>query len=310
MTTLQNYRDLTYSILKATENDSAYPLALVDECINKARRDICWGSVSFGFTSKDQTLGKVNLTFLEETAYYNTVINTTLSSDATIGGTDLQVWSTSWFSSSGFVNVNLNIIEYSGSSSTSFTGISPTTNAIKWTHKSGDIVRQAYEIPSDLGYISRINMNKYVTLKSVDYRNIVQELSSYVFNNRYAYENGRDNYMISAPFYSIFNWRYIVMFYNQPSDLLPIQMFYQKKANDISAWDDCIIPSEYALTTVPYLAAAEIQYNRWEVDTAIQLKMQWATNTNNMYKKEGMKTNELQFGRRVPTYSDTNNLMI
>jgi hypothetical protein len=44
-TTLQNLRDIFYSILREEENTSAYPLVLADLLLNTAQQSICFGNV-------------------------------------------------------------------------------------------------------------------------------------------------------------------------------------------------------------------------------------------------------------------------
>jgi hypothetical protein len=44
-TTLQDLRDIFYSILREEEDTSAYPLVLVDLLLNTAQQSICMGNV-------------------------------------------------------------------------------------------------------------------------------------------------------------------------------------------------------------------------------------------------------------------------
>lgn len=64
------------------------------------------------------------------------------------------------------------------------------------------------------------------------------------------------------------------------------------------------IPDEYALNTIPYLAVAEMLYNRGEPDQAKELNMFGFANALEMYAYYQTQQRELQFGFRVRTASD------
>jgi hypothetical protein len=51
--TLQDLRDIFYSILREEENTSAYPLILVDMLLNTAQNKICTGRVVNPLTKEE-----------------------------------------------------------------------------------------------------------------------------------------------------------------------------------------------------------------------------------------------------------------
>jgi hypothetical protein len=80
--TLQNIRDITYSIIKQPESAKAYSLTLMDSFINKAQRDICYGSC-INLATREE-LEKQSLSFLNKTQFINTIQYTTTNGNASI----------------------------------------------------------------------------------------------------------------------------------------------------------------------------------------------------------------------------------
>ena len=72
-----------------------------------------------------------------------------------------------------------------------------------------------------------------------------------------------------------------------------------------SPFDETDIPTYYAIKTIPYIAASEILQQRGEDDRAVIESDKGYKAVVSLYAREGYKTNEMQFNRRVKTISDS-----
>lgn len=78
---LQDIRNIAYSILKTNENASAYPTVLMDSFINKAQNDICIGNLKNLKTL--EILSKPTLGFLAKEVFYKSVQRSTITAPLT-----------------------------------------------------------------------------------------------------------------------------------------------------------------------------------------------------------------------------------
>lgn len=83
-----------------------------------------------------------------------------------------------------------------------------------------------------------------------------------------------------------------------------IHLLYEKKPSTITSVIDATVPEEYAEHTIPYIAVAEILYERGEEDRASRLLSRAVGRVKQMYDYYGNQNSELPFGNRVGTSKD------
>lgn len=301
-TTLQNLRDQVYNVLKANQWDSAYPLFLIDSFINIAIKKICDGTLIDPVTQK--RINKVNLPFLEENVYYSSVIPTYTSWTQTVWSNTLNVSDTSNFPSSWSLYIQDGgfIADYTWKTSTSFTWLS---KVVPFAFLSWKKVRPAFKVPTDFNYSTRLLYNWQMELINIDYRNIQTYLlqSNYSNNAKY-YNTSNNDFLRSRAFYTIYKGEYLVIFWLEDNNL-SIWLYYQKAPTTLTNWTDiCIIPNDYALITVWYLASAEMMNNRWELEESQRLYNNAYNNVIDFYQNQTRKTTELKHNQRIMTTSD------
>lgn len=130
MATLSTLRDYTYNILNDTVNSSTYTQSLIDQLINDEQVEVC---DSFKWS------------FLRKKYLFIGADDTSLSSDITTGSTTISVADTTDWPSSGAVLIEHDIINYTGKTSTSLTGV---TN-IGVAHYEGATVYPLWAVPTD-----------------------------------------------------------------------------------------------------------------------------------------------------------------
>lgn len=163
--------------------------------IENAQRDICFGNVHNLLTN--ERLEKQALTFLESNAFYSSVNYSTLSADATVGGSSLTMADTSGFHASGFLWIDGNIVQYSGNTGTALTGIPSSGFKIKFPFKAGKQVFQLEELPADFGQVSRAfltldNTRVRSKLIGIDDRDLASPTpNSYLY--RFFFDRGYSN---------------------------------------------------------------------------------------------------------------------
>ena len=267
-TQLSQLRTIFYAILREDEDSSAYPVVLADLFMNAAQQKICNGRVVNPLTKEE--VRKWQLPFLFTDYFLSNVQSTTLSVNAAIWDTTLTVASTANFPASGTIIIAGNIIQYTGTTSTTFTGCTGVAFAFQW----GIEVSIAYPLPED-----------YQTPINVVYNNnykLPQQLNDDIYENLNDYKGqtyGRSSMTLSPfwpykvnPFYSIKDNEYLLIFNrNNNGDI--IRFRYEKQATEMtSASSVCEIPNDiYAKTTIPYLAVAEMLYNRGEESRAAEI---------------------------------------
>lgn len=306
--TLQDLRNTAYGIIAQGEDSTAYPLALMDAFLNKSQNDICYGNLQNLQTN--ERLEKQALTFLESVQFYSSHNYTTLSADAVAGATSLSATSTG-LKSSGAVWIDGAVITYSGNTGTALTGI-PATGAgsIPFAFESGKNVYQLESLPTDFGQVSRA----FLTLNNTRIRTKLvpvdsRDLSSPVpnsFTYRFFFDRGYSNNsgLNQEWYYSIIKGQYVFFMLPQTSGN-PVSFEYQKAPTQMSAAADlCTIPDDYALTTIPYFAVAEMLANRMEGDEAVRLNNLGFQNAKSMYQFYATQRMELEYNQRVRTSSD------
>ncbi len=304
--TLQDCYDIAYWIIAQGQDSTAYPLTLMKSFINKAQRDISYWNVQN--LSTNERLEKQSLTFLESNQFYTTHQYRTLSANAVVWATTLTCTNT--FLSSGYLWINWNIISYSWNNWTTITWIPATwLYAIKFAFLSWTQVFQLDVLPTDLWQLSRAfliinNTRVRQTLIWIDDRDLTNPISSsYLYNFFTDWYNW--NWQGREWYYSIIRWQFI-LFITPQVDWNPISLEYQVKPTElVDPTDVLTIPDEYSLTTIPYMAVAEMIINRWEMDEWMKLNNIWFNNIKSMYQFYNTQRNELIYNQRVRTVSDT-----
>jgi len=232
--TLQDLRDIFYSILREEEDVSAYPLVFVDQLLNSAQLRIAAGLVVNPLTK--ESVVKWQLPFLNKDKFYSNIQPVTLSEDASEWDDVLTVSDTSNFPSTGNLYIAGNIISYTGKTSTTFTWC----DNVLFGFSSGIEVWFAFELPTD--YSSALNViyaNRF-KLPQILYDDIFETLNQYKGSaySRYQTVNWpyNDKFRIN-PFYSIKDWQYILIFQmNNTWDM--IRLRYEKIPTDMVASTD------------------------------------------------------------------------
>lgn len=304
--TLQDARDLFYSILKEDEDTSAYPLVLADALMNNIEQDICsWVLTDLTSWNLDQ-LEKWPLPFLYSDKYYTTVLDTFIDDDNTaVWWVTLSCSNSTWFASSWLLWVNEDIISYTWNTGTWFTWVT----WIDFAHKSWARVSQLFTLPTDYATPNRVIYNNQRALKSKDYRDVYLQLNDskadYWVNwtNGWTYGLSRFSWDV-VPFYTIIQWQYFLPFQLNNAGYM-IHMIYEKIPTTMTDWVDLsTIPDKYSQVTTPVLAAADILYNRWEEDRALKLHRFGLWKVNSMYSFYANQNNESLHGQRIRTWKD------
>lgn len=286
-TTLQDLRDVFYSILRETSNSSAYPLTFVDLLLNAAQQRICLGNVMNPLSWVQ--LKKWQLPFLLTDKFYTSIQTVYLSAAATVWGTTLTLTTTN-LASSWVLYIDGNIITYTAKTATQVTGC---TN-ILYAHPSGSEVSTVYAVPADYGSIVNVVRNGSVKLQSKLYDDIFEDLNSKKHpvypNTQY---NNFNNY--NKPFYTIKDRSYIILFDLNEWDK-SIRLRYEKLPTTMSAGSDnaTIDNDVFAKTTIPYIAVWEMLYNRWEEARAAEILNFWLWQVKEMYTYYNQASSESQ----------------
>lgn len=288
-TTLQNLRNIFYSILREEEDTSAYPLVLVDLLLNAAQQRICMGNIVNPLT-KEQ-LKKWQLPFIQTDKFYTSVQTTYLNAVAVVWWTTLDVDTTN-LATSWVVFIWGNVITYTGKSATQLTWCSN----ILFAHEAGSEVTVLYTLPTDYASIINVTRDNKQKVEWKLYDDVFEDLNSYkrpVYptNQQYNFTN------YSKPFYTIKDDDYIILWNLNDWDK-SIRVRYEKLPTTMSAGSDTATISNdiFAQTTIPYIAVWEILYNRGEEWRAAELINFWIGQVKEMYTYYNQASFEKQSG--------------
>jgi len=299
--TLAWLRTIYYNILKENSDTSAYPLTLTDSLLNSTQRNICAGNLIDLTTWRKEQIEKTALPFLFQDEYYTSVQDITLDTETTIWATMLSASDTSWFSISGKLWINENVITYTGNTWTWFTWVT----WVAFAHLAWTPVSQLFDLPDDYASSIRVIYNNRVPLRNVDYRNMYLELNNYKWG--YWWHDNLNDYSIATrirPFYTIIQWKYMLPFQYDIWDRM-IHMQYEQKPDKLVDWaDETLIPDDYA-DTIAYIAVAKTLYNRWEEDRALKLWSFGIWEVMSMYSFYSNVNNEDLNNQRITTWKDS-----
>jgi len=270
-TTRAELRTICYGLLREDEDTSAYPYVLMDLFLDASQQKICNGRVVNPLTKEE--VRKWQLPFLFTDKFYSNIQSTYLSADLAVWATTINVTNASEYPTADSLYIGGNIITYTGTTATSFTWCS----WVAFAFKAGIEVSIAYQLPTD--YASPINIvyNNRFQLPMQLYDDIFENLNSYKGWN--GWQHGSSTQQSTSPFwpfkvnpfYSIKDNKNILI-YNLPQTWAIVRFRYSRLPAQLSASVDASIPNDiYAKTTIPYLAVAEMLYNRWEEGRAAEI---------------------------------------
>ena len=255
MATLATLETLAYDILREEADSSAYPLTFVDTLLNSAQSRICRGTVINPMNW--QAVRKGKLSFLDTSAFYSNVNVTTLSADAVIWASTLDITSTTDYPSSGVIYVNGDIITYTGKTSTQFTGVT----GIQFAHLAWSQVSIIFSLPTDYSSVTNITYANSFKLLPKLYDDIWEDLNGSKWQFRTDAQGYRSRATID-PFYTIIGDYFLIFNRNNTGD--QIHLRYEKKPTAMTANTSvATIPTEDA-PAIAYLAIGELLFNRWE----------------------------------------------
>lgn len=275
---LTTLRKQVYDLLREEQDSNAYPYTLVDQMINSAQLRICTGQVINPLTK--ETIKKGRLPFLNSDQFYSNIQTTTLASATTIGATTLTVSDASNYPSTGTLFLNWNKVTYTGTTSTTFTGCT----WVAFAHPAWTWVSILFSLPSDYATPIQAVYNYNFKLEAREYDDIFENLNSYKDNNYIRQINTYPSLTYTDPFYSILDGAYFTPFnLNNTGDMIHLR--YEKIPTELSDTDDTatIDNDIYAKWTIPYLAAWEMLFNRWEENRAWAILNFWLGQVKELY---------------------------
>lgn len=306
--TLQELRNLFYSVLNEVETSTTYPVALADVFLNNAQDKICSGGVVINQT-KEQ-LKKTVLPFIDKDKQYTSVTDQYLDADLSVGSTTITVSDTTWFASSGALWINGNIVTYSAITATQFTGVPATGDgSIEFAFQQWTPVSQLYALPTNFWTSARLIYNAQYQVPYVDYRNIYTQLKDFKGysgdNNQFSTNTLQSRFGIN-PFYTIIHGEYFLPFQlNVTSKQIWLQ--YEKKPTYMSLTTDlATIPDEFSRITIPLIAVSLMFANRGEENRGQILNDNIGYSAvQSMYTYYERQWAEDMFGQRTLTSRDS-----
>lgn len=297
--TLQDIKSTFYSILNEQEDSPDYWVSFVDELLNNAQRLICSGWV-YNLRSQ-QKIQKGVLPFLNKNQFYTTVNDTSITTTVwSLSDVTLAVSSTVGYPTTGTLYINGDIVSYTGKTTTSFTGVS----GLSFLHQAGTQVSMLFPLPTDHATTIRVIYNNYSEITYIDERNLyspTRSVSAYPIRRDYL---GGSNHETGYTIYGYDGGMYLLPFgLNQP--WLPIRLQYEKKPTEMTQNTDlCTIPDEF-INTIPYVAVAEMLYNRGQEDSGLMINDTLAVpRVQALYNYYNNQHSELPFNQRVTTSRD------
>jgi len=106
------------------------------------------------------------------------------------------------------------------------------------------------------------------------------------------------------PFYTIINWTYLLPFQVDNSWYMLHQLYEKTPAAMVNWTDIATIPDQYSESTIPFIAAADTLYHRWEEDRALKLLNFALWKVMEMYSFYADQNNEDLNWQRVETWKD------
>jgi len=285
---LQTLKDVVFSIIREQESDvSSYDPDLVTLMINSAQQNICSGRVVDPLSW--QEVRKGTLPFLNSEQRNSNVNTTSVSTAATVGATELDAVTTN-YPATGTLYIQGDMVTYTGVTGTQFTGCT----WISFARPTGTEVSIAFTLPTDFASPINVIYNKAFQLEAKSYDDIYEDMNDYK-GSTYQRNSAWNTYATKGkPFYTIKDGSYLIVFNVNDTDAL-VRLRYEKIPTVMAAVDDTVTIDDdtFAKTTIPYLAAGEMFFNRWEEGRGWQLinfgigklKQMYTHYTNKDYQK-------------------------
>lgn len=230
-------------------------------------------------------------------SFYSNVSDTSLSAAVAVGGGTLTVTDASNFPSTGSLYIAGNIVTYTGTTATTFTGCSN----VLFAFTSGQAVSIAFDVPTDyMDPISVTYQNK-IRLDAKLYDDIFEDLNRYK-GNQYQRNTATSPYESPyriPPFYTIKDGSKLLIF--NLSDTLDMVLFrYNKLPSVMSAASDTatIDDDEYAKVIIPLVTAGEVLYHRGEEKRAAEILNYGLGQVKEMYAFYDNQTMEEPSGKQ------------
>lgn len=255
--TLQEIYNQVYFMMGEPSDSQTFDLNdYVIPTVNQIHSSICRGIVVDETFNPPRVIKAGDLRFIMKQQFITNVPSVPLSVEANIWDIILN-WSFQNFMSAGYIVINGNVIQYTGNTGTTLTGISTTSIKIEAKHIAGSVVKQVWLLPAwanqtvEVEYVNSTltyNVNQYPyynnMLEYVDYRSPkdIYYFYSYIYdnsetNNRYLFING----------------------YNAPQDKFIVR--YMDSSTDmINATDQCNLPDQFGIQVIAPLVAGKLLY--------------------------------------------------
>ena len=287
--TQQDLVDIFYDILREDEDVTAYPLTLTKLLLDAAQLSYCSGNIENPLTKETARKGK--LPFLYKEKFYTNIKSTTLDGDITTSSTTIDLTDASDYPSSWYIEIEWNIIGYTGKSSNQLTWVT----GILYDWEDSVRVNPVFELPSD--YMSPINLiyNNVAELEQKQYDDIYEDNNSikwwYDYSNNY--NNDSDsNAVYWDVFYTIKDGKYILLYNLNESDT-SFKLRYEMIPPAMSDTQWPIIDNDtYAKFIIPFYAVADMLYNRNEEARAWELYNYAMWKTKESYKFYNKQSNQ------------------
>jgi len=277
-TSLSDLTNVMLSILREDSFSSAYPQTLMELLANSAQQDILAGRIIHPTTGEEAQ--KWDLNFNNWDAYFSNVWMTSLTADATIWATELDAITTN-FPASWVLYIWEQIVTYTWVTGTQFTGVS----GLLFPFVSGTHISIAFALPADFSSVKNIIYNGKFKLPAMQYDDVFESMNAYKWSM--TQRNGTWNIYQSPyrvkPFYTIKDSAYLII-YQLNTTWENIHLRYEKLWATMTDVVDSAIPNDvYARTTIPYIAVADMMYERWEEARWDKVYNKWLKNIKKMY---------------------------
>ena len=295
---LSHIRTTILAFLREEDSESSsYSTSFLNNRINTAQYRICAGIV---VDAQQSAIKKLKLPFLFKDKFYKNIQSVGLTTDAIENGDTLIVSDTTHYPTAGHLWINNNIITYTGTTPTTFTGCTD----IGFPHPAWTRVYPIFELPTDYMNTLTVMYNNGLALDFVDEQEVYQQINQYKgWQQQYAGYNGLQNNTTMPRrrvFYTIFKGKYFAPFFLDNSTGM-FNLSYEKLPTDMVAdVDTCIIPNDtLALDSIANLAVADILFDRWEEERSIRRLQYWIGRLRELYVFFNRQGSEDQFGKSI-----------
>ena len=251
------------------------------ELINEIQESVCKGDLVDITKANEPVFKSPFLRFLAKKQFLKSVSDITVP-DIEITDTEITL-TTTYLSSSGYIYVNWDIIQYTAKTDTQITGVT----WISTSHKAGEIAKQAYLLPTDA--------YKWFDLKQMydDWEKKIDFLDDRAVKDKPLYwtlvfDDTTENEFI------VIDW------VDQDDETLVF--YYYKTSTDLSSDSDATdLPDKYWVKVIAPIVAWHLLYYTDEQNKGIWYLRDWYGKLKEMYINFWVRTKE--FRKKVKTSS-------